>query len=177
MKSIQHPDNPDLIWRRGMTFHKSFNLISQDNVVGRLRFEQGLKTSLAETAEGKWIFRNTYLTSPHISVWTPNHEFVAMFEVNRFGRGTLLIQDGRRMKWEKAKKNHDEWYFQNLIDERIIKFLPQNNRKRVRGSAYLYPESHKYLNCTLFVLLGLNIISVLEAGRNIKLITEKHTPW
>ena len=172
MNSFIFPENPTLSWRRALTFHQSYELLSQNELIGKLRFEEGKKTSLAETTEGTWIFRNTYLASPHISIWTTRREFVAMFDVDRTGNGTLLLQNGSRLKWEKARRTHDEWYFKNIVDEKMIQFLPMRNENRYRGSAYLYPECRKLRNCTLITLLGWNIISVLESGRNIKLLTE-----
>jgi len=56
--------------KRTRGISKSFGLYSQEQLVGRLQFEQGMNSAKAETAENVWIFRNTYLAAPHISIWT-----------------------------------------------------------------------------------------------------------
>jgi len=177
MIPIQQTKNLDLIWRRAISYQESYELISQVNVVGKLRFEQGKKTSMAEIAEGKWIFRNSNFSAPHISIWTLKKEFVGMFEANRYGEGSLLIYDGRQLRWEKAKRNPEVWNFLNLSNEKIVHFVPEYQNYRVRGSAHIYPGSSEFANLSLYVLLGWNIISVLESRRNIRLLTDKRIPW
>ena len=177
MNSLLKPETTTLELRRSGILSKSFELISKDLLFGKLQFSNGMNSAKAETAEGVWIFRNTYLNSPHISIWTPRKEFVAMFESDRLGAGTLLIQDGRRLKWEKSSSIQEEWLFKNNLGEKIIKYLPDNDGSHNYGNAFLYPECYKILNFPLFALLGWDIISVFESGRNIKLLTNKQSPW
>lgn len=177
MNTLLPLNNPNLIFRRALTIRKSYALLSGDTIVGKLHFKQGKVTALAEIAEGSWVFRNTFQSRPHISIWTNNREFVAMFDVNRIGSGNLLIQDGRQFKWGKSKKLPEEWFFQDDADERIIKFLPENNNHHNQGRTYLYPESFGIRNLGLFVLLGWYTLSVLETSKSIKQITERYTPW
>ena len=163
--------------RRSMAIQKSYSLMAENMLVGKLLYLQGKTTALAQIAEGSWFIRNTSQVNPHVSIWTKNHEFVAMFEVNRIGSGNLLIQDGRRLKWEKVKQMPEEWYFSNNIGERIIKFTPEVGDFRLRGTSLLYPESMTIPKIGLYVLLGWFTLLVLEKNRNLKQITEKYTPW
>ena len=97
MNSLKSLDTPILTIRRSMAIQKSYSLMAENMLVGKLLYLQGKTTALAQIAEGSWFIRNTSQVNPHVSIWTKNHEFVAMFEVNRIGSGNLLIQDGRRL--------------------------------------------------------------------------------
>jgi hypothetical protein len=177
MISLKSLDNPNLTLRRTLTIQKSFDLVSGHQVVGKLHYKDGKTTAVAEITEGSWIFRNTSLSDPHISLWTNSREFVAMFEVNRIGSGNLLVQDGRRLKWEKSKKLPEEWYFSNIIGERLLKFLPEYGDYRNQGRTILYPESFNISNLGLFVLLGWFTLAVLDTRKSTRQITERYTPW
>ena len=177
MNSLLKPESTTFVLKRAGILSKSFELFSQDHLVGKLQFTNGMNSAKAETAEEVWIFRNTYLAAPHISIWTTRQEFVGMFESDRLGAGSLLIQDGRRLKWDKSSSIQKEWFFQNSLGEKIIKFLPAIDGNRDSGTVHIYPECFKIEKFQLFILLGWNIISVLESGRNIKLLTNKQRPW
>jgi hypothetical protein len=177
MISLENITNPNLILRRALTIQKSFDLISDNIIVGKLHFKQGDSTAFAEISEGNWVFRNTSQSNPHISIWTNNREFVAMFEVNRIGSGNLLAQNGSRFRWKKSKKFPEEWYFLNNIGEKILKFLPEYGNYRSKGRSILYPESSNITNLGIFVLLGWYTLTVIQTRKNIKQITERYTPW
>ncbi len=177
MKSLGSLNSPELVLRRVLTVQKTFHLLSEKTIVGKLQYKQDDKTAIAEISEGRWVLRNTSYTYPHISIWTGNREFVAMFEVNRIGSGNLLIQDGRRFYWTNSKKLPEEWCLSNSIRETILEFLPEHGEYSYKGSTYLYPESLAIPNLGLFVLLGWFTLSVLESSRSTKAITDRFTPW
>lgn len=177
MKSLKTLNHQNLTLRRTLSLKKSYDLLSGEMLVGKLQYEQGNITASARIAEGSWLFRNTTQVHPHISVWTANREFVAMFEVDRTGSGDLLIQDGRRLRWEQSKRYPLECYFTNIIGERILKFNQEYDSFRVLGESYLYPESRAIPNIGLYVLLGWYTISALETSLNMKRITTRYTPW
>ena len=171
-KDESQPDS-----KKTFSIQKSFHLLSEEKIVGKLIYTDEKITATAEVAGGSWIFRSTSHSAPNISIWTNKREFVAMFELNRIGSGNLLIKDGHQLKWEKTNNIPEEWCFFNTSSERIVKFLPEVSDFRKKGKAIIFPRSFTLPNLGVYVLLGWFTLSVLENGKSIKRITRRYTPW
>jgi len=173
MKTFETSTAHKLTWRRGIGLKNTFELYSMDNIVGRLSIEPNRQISLAESAESSWIFRNSNFVSPNVSIWTMDTEFVAMFDGNREGNGILLFQDGTRIKWEKAQKLQSEWVFQNLVGESVLKVIPNKSDNRIIGTVITIPEYAESSNIIMLILLGWNIIYLLDSMIAMKSLTSK----
>lgn len=164
MKTIREVGEHPLRWTRPSMLARQYELVSGDDIVGLLRWEEMFGSlATAETADATWTFKRAGFLSPRVTVREPGSEAdVAVLRVGLKGDGLLHGPQRRTYQWQRTSFWAPEFAFATETGRQLIGFDPDFSLLKHAATVKLEPEALGVADLPLLVTLGWYLMLLLS---------------
>lgn len=178
MSSVESIQHQELIWRRALSVHHSYELVDKEgSVLGFLNEMGGLNAhSSIEIGSEKLMFVATTFLLPRISIWTVDRKLVAFFEGNRTGTGVLEFVHGKKYLWVFRDPAPQEGLLSDPESGLAIHFFSEKGIGRTKGRVlahHLGSDSRP----AILGLLGWVILALNQEPALVRSVVPKLAFW
>jgi hypothetical protein len=163
MEAISTAMGLQLYWVQPKTFERRFELRTEDDLFGDVRFEKAFGTlATASSATGRWTFKRVGFLNPRVTIREAGASDDRAVYWPKFWRGDgwLEFVKGSKFHWKSTNFWGSEWGFFN-VQEELLFVLKQGGEKhklsdllKTQGVVEIGPQGHGEAELPLLLLLG-----------------------
>jgi hypothetical protein len=163
MQSIRKIAPATLHWVQLRGIRHQFELRSEDELCGTLRWEKAFGSLASSTSDdGQWTFKRVGFLNPRVTVRQPGSDLdIAIFKPGWNGSGVLEFPDGRRFQWEHKDFWRLEWIFEEAGQE-LCRFKSKVSSLKMKVRVDLSPSVKNLPEASLVASLGMYLLVLMR---------------
>jgi len=151
-----------LYWVQPKTFGRQFELRTENNLFGSLRFETAFGTlATAESAAGHWTFKRVGFLNPRVTIREAGaNDDLAVYWPKFWGDGWLEYVKGSRFHWKSTNFWGTEWGFANVQEQLLFVLKPGIEKPKLsdllktQAVVEIESQEHSLAELPLLLMLG-----------------------
>ena len=163
MQSIRKIAPATLHWVQLRAIKHEFDLRSEDELCGTLRWEKAFGSLASATSDdGQCTFKRVGFLNPRVTIRKPGSDLdIALFKPGWTGSGILEFLGGRRFQWEHKDFWRLEWTFQEAGQE-LLRFKSKAGSLKMKVRVDLSPSVKDLPEASLLASLGMYLLVLMR---------------
>jgi len=163
MQSIRKIAPATLYWVQLRALKHEFELRSDEELYGTLRWEKAFGSLASATSEdGQWTFKRAGFLNPRVTIRQPGSDMdIAIFKPGWTGSGVLEFPTGRRFQWECRDFWRLKWTFEEAGQE-LLRFKSRAGSMKMKVRVDLAPSVKNLAEASLLASLGMYLLVLMR---------------